>query len=104
MVDPALGVLEYAMKRKDKDLRRALQAAKEEFPVQAPNAQQYSARTETERGKPEVLTTTNQCERPSDAIYGRPRAGRRQPSSCYRPSRCPQPLFIVIPNSFVVTV
>ena len=27
-VDPALGVLEYAMKRKDKDLRGALQAAK----------------------------------------------------------------------------
>ena len=29
MVDPALGVLEYAMRRKDKDLRGALQAAKE---------------------------------------------------------------------------
>jgi hypothetical protein len=29
MVDPALGVLEYAMKRKDKDLRGALAAAKE---------------------------------------------------------------------------
>jgi hypothetical protein len=29
MVDSALGVLEYAMKRKDKDLRGALQAAKE---------------------------------------------------------------------------
>jgi len=29
MVDPALGVLEYAMKRKDKDLRGALQAARE---------------------------------------------------------------------------
>ena len=29
MVDPALGVLEYAMKRKHKDLRGALQAAKE---------------------------------------------------------------------------
>jgi hypothetical protein len=68
MVDPALGVLEYAMRRKDKDLRGALQAVKEEFLLRAPNAQQYSARTETERGKPEVLTTTNQCEWPSDAI------------------------------------
>jgi hypothetical protein len=29
MVDPALGVLEYAMKRKDKDLRGALAAAPE---------------------------------------------------------------------------
>jgi hypothetical protein len=29
MVDPALGVLEYAMKRKDKDIRGALAAAKE---------------------------------------------------------------------------
>jgi hypothetical protein len=29
MVDPALGVLEYAMKRKHKDLRGALTAAKE---------------------------------------------------------------------------
>ena len=29
MVDPALGVLEYAMERKEKDLRGALQAAKE---------------------------------------------------------------------------
>ena len=29
MVDPALGVLEYAIKRKDKDLRGALAAAKE---------------------------------------------------------------------------
>ena len=29
MVDPALAVLEYAMRRKDKDLRGALQAAKE---------------------------------------------------------------------------
>jgi hypothetical protein len=29
MVDPALGVLEYAMRRKDKDLRGALAAAKE---------------------------------------------------------------------------
>lgn len=28
-VDPALGVLEYAMKRKDKDFRGALTAAKE---------------------------------------------------------------------------
>jgi hypothetical protein len=27
-VDPALGVLEYAMKRKDQDLRGALQAAR----------------------------------------------------------------------------
>jgi hypothetical protein len=29
MVDPALGVLEYDMRRKDKDLRGALQIAKE---------------------------------------------------------------------------
>lgn len=29
MVDPALGVLEFAMKQKQKDLRGALQAAKE---------------------------------------------------------------------------
>jgi len=29
MVDPALGVLEYAVKRKNKDLRGALTAAKE---------------------------------------------------------------------------
>ena len=29
MVDPALGVLEFAMKQKTKDLRGALQAAKE---------------------------------------------------------------------------
>ena len=29
MVDPALGVLEYAMKRKDKDIRGALQTARE---------------------------------------------------------------------------
>jgi hypothetical protein len=29
MVDPALGVLEYAVKRKNKDLRGALAAAKE---------------------------------------------------------------------------
>jgi hypothetical protein len=29
MVDPALGVLEYAMRRRDKDLRGALQIVKE---------------------------------------------------------------------------
>ena len=39
MVDPALGVLEYAMKRKDKDLRGALQAAKEVLDLAKPEGE-----------------------------------------------------------------
>ena len=45
MVDPALGVLEYAMKRKDKDLRSALAPAKEVLDRAKPEGKGLEART-----------------------------------------------------------
>ena len=41
LVDPALGVLQYAMRRKDKDLRGALQAAKEVLDRAKPEGHEY---------------------------------------------------------------
>ena len=53
MVDPALGVLEYAMKRKDKDLRGALAAAKEVLDRAKPEGDEEG--TETFQVLPEAL-------------------------------------------------
>ena len=40
MVDPALGVLEFAMRQKNKDLRGALTAAKEELDRAKPEGEE----------------------------------------------------------------
>ena len=68
MVDPALGVLEYAMKRKDKDLRGALQAAKEYLDTTAAGSRIYPAMPSPKLSRLELRIMDTLCAKGPSSI------------------------------------